>query len=158
MPLQTPTCKMTIPFREAIACTNFCCQWKFLCSCSSTLFLLVLVTRSHGRWKAGWYPLHYEMNNATMQVFFHDLLWVAVAFKSHVLRDADINVMGHISDGCIAPMGVTMTLVFIGWCNWYVHPKFGLYRSVNVDVMLQEMAVSDGCDHWMKLLIHRWPL
>ena len=30
-----------------------------------------------------------------MQVFFHDLLWVAVAFKSHVLQGADINVMDH---------------------------------------------------------------
>ena len=58
--------------------------------------------------QAGIHALHYK----TMQVFFHDLLRVAVAFKSHVLRVADINVMGHISDGCIVPTRVTIALVF----------------------------------------------
>ena len=54
-------------------------------------------------------------------------------------------------------MGVTTALVFDSVCrlDCYVHPKFVVYRSVDVDAMPQQRAVFDGCNHQTKLPIHR---
>ena len=39
-----------------------------------------------------------------------------------------------------------------GWhsCYCYVHPKFGLYRSVDVDTIPQKQATYNGRNHWTK--------